>query len=189
MAISGGWRFGAALVGMVLVTAGCGDAAGSGLALAEVTASPSACPVDLAAAATSAGMKPDGSATGHTIEGTVPAIRKIGGVVAECSLRLDGGADLSLLVVAAERGSPVPVVLPDLQARAGLATVDLAQVATTAEKAEPGDLVPLPGSAPVALLILPVSGAGDAAARLAGSDGTDRAQVEAVARAIAGGLS
>lgn len=177
---------GTALLAAVVLS-GCGTA--SGLATDDVRSSTSRCPVDLGAAAKAAGVKTRGSATGHTVKDPSPVVARIDGAVAECALALTGGGQLSMTLVAADGGSPVPVLLPEVQARTGLGTADLGRVVVTAGTTKPGHLVALPGSSPVALVILPASGKTRAAASLAGTEGTDRAQAEAVAKALAGALS
>lgn len=172
---------------LAVALAGCGTA--SGLATDDVRKSPTRCPVDLGAAAKAAGVKAAGAATGRTVTDPSPVVARIDGAVAECALPLAGGGRLSMTLVAADGGAPVPVLLPEVQARTGLGTADLGRVVMAARGTKAGHLVALPGTAPVALVVLPASGNTRAAASLSGSDGVDRAQAEAVAKALADSLS
>jgi hypothetical protein len=191
MWMSAGWtlRCVGLIGGVALVLGGCGGGASGALTTDEVRHSASHCPLDLAAAAKSAGVKAGGAVTGRSVEDPSPVVARVDGAVAECALPLSGGGRLSVTLVAADKGSPVPVLLPLIQERTGISSADLGRVVVSAGKAKPGSLVDLPGTLPVALVILPGGGKTRAAASLAGSDGADRAQAEAVAKALAEGLS
>ena len=123
------------------------------------------------------------------MRGPVPAGRQDDAVVAECHARVAGGGDLSLLLVAAKEGSAMAVLLPDVVDRAELPASAYAPILSSAERTPEGDLVAVPGTGPVAVLVVPMHGPGNAAARLFAQGGPDRTQVEAVARALGDQLS
>jgi hypothetical protein len=166
--------------------AGCG---GGALSLGDLAEHPSSCPVDLAAAARTAGVETSGAVTGKSVRGPVPAGRHDDGVVAECHVGVAGGGDLSLLLVAAKDGSAMAALLPDVVDRAGLPASDYGPILTAAGRTSAGDLVRVPGTEPVAVLVVPIRGSGNAAARLFAQGGPDRTRVEAVARALGAELS
>ena len=116
----------ALLLVALLALAGCGSA--SGIATDDVRTSSHRCPVDLAAAAKAAGVKSGGAVTGRTVKGPSAAVARIDGAVAECALPLADGGRLSMTLVAADGGAPVPLLLPEVQARTGLGTADLGRV-------------------------------------------------------------
>ena len=135
------------------------------------------------------GLETAGAVRGKSVRGPVPAGRKDDAVVAQCHVAVAGGGDLSLLLVAANEGSAMAVLLPDVVDRARLPASDYGTILTAADRTSVGHLVALPGAEPVAVLVVPVHGAGNAAAGLFAEGGPDRPRVEAVARALGDDLS
>ena len=146
------------------------------------------CPVDLAAAARAAGLKPDGSATHSVTSGdstaeSASAVAQAAGIDVECSQKLSPSGAVELMLLAVDRGSAANLTLPYIAQQGKLGMSDVSQIGATAAKTKVGSLVDLPSQVPGALGIVAIKGKKSAAFTVFGSS-VSRDQARTIANKI-----
>jgi hypothetical protein len=186
----------ACLVGVAALV-GCGSTSKpkSGITIDTLAAaSGTACAVPLEVAADNSGIDTPLPAAGSVVVGhpaTDPTmdggsespIDAADGVEVGCTLTLDDGTTLSLLLVAARTDAAPELLVPAAAAAGGLTQDQATQLANDVTRTEEGDLIPVPGSNAVAVMRTKVDGA-TSAAFLVSSKSLKRPQVEQVARQL-----
>lgn len=148
----------------------------------------STCPVDIDATLDDSGV--DADTTGSTDVSVEDAsksdtdsdLAKAKGVYVSCTQPLSSGGSLEVHLIAGQAGAPL--LLPLLQHLLDASVDQLEDVAQTIGGTDPGELVDLPGDAPVAFAPIAVDGADAAALLISAEDSLDRADVDALGNAI-----
>ena len=192
----GPWKFAAALLGLAALI-GCGSTTKpkSGITIDTLAAATgTACPVPLDVAADNSGIDTPSPATGSVVVGhqaTDPTmdgesespIDAADGVEVGCTLTLDDGTNVDLLLVAARTDAAPELLVPAAAAAGGLTQDQATQLANDVTRTKEGGLIPVPGANALAVMRTKVDGA-TSAAFLVSSKSLKRAQVEQVARQL-----
>ncbi|MEO5901502.1 MAG: hypothetical protein ABIR68_15440 [Ilumatobacteraceae bacterium] len=196
---TGRWR----AMAPILVAAGalvgaCGSdgTSSSGITLETLAATTTgtACLLPFDVVASTTGVDSATPASGSVIDGrladsTLPAqfpasdAEAVDGVAVTCSMELRDGGELTLLLLAGKSGDAGLTMVPKASYAAGLNTDQSEQLANDIARSKVGTLVPVPGTAAVAVIRTKVNGA-TSAAMLISSTTLKRGPVEQLARQL-----
>lgn len=184
------------VAGSCLAACGSDEKPKSGITIETLAASQgTACPVPLEVSADNSGIDTPSPATGSVIIGhvdesdttptTAPlsALDAADGVAVSCTLPLADGSAVELYLVAARTDAAGEVVVPVAAQAGDLSTNQATQLLNDATRTKVGELVPVPGSDAVAMIITSVGGAASAALVLEAPT-LKRPQVEQIARQL-----
>lgn len=195
---SSGFAVSVGLACLVLV-AGCGsdDKPTSGISIDTLSGTTgTACAVPLDAAATNSGVEGTSPAQGSVLvgdpvvvdpstaipQGTSP-VDAADAVEVTCTMQVSTGGQIDLTLIAARTDAAAEVLIPAAAKAAGLSTNQAQQLANDATRAKASELVPVPGSNAVAMMVSKVRGAASTAF-VVSSPTLKRAQVEQIARQL-----
>lgn len=169
--------------------------ASSGITLETLSAtSGTACPLPFDVVASTTGVDSSTAASGSVVGGHLgdstsvaefPATdaEAVDGVAVSCSLEMRDGGEVTLLLLAGKAGDAGQTMVPKAAAAAGLNTDQAEQLANDIARSKVGALVPVPGTAAVAVIRTRVPGATSAAILIAANT-LKRGPVEQLARQL-----
>lgn len=168
----------------------------SGITIDTLAASTgTACPVPLDAAATASGVERTNASTGSVqvarsysstttdAPSDTTTLDALNAISVLCSVVLDDGNEVRLLLVAGRQGNAGVALLPTIAREADLTADRAQQVGNDLPRTKVGALVSVPGDVPIAVLATEIKGATSSWIMVAGPSLT-RLQVEQIARQL-----